>query len=88
MENDHKPLLDPGIHSATIDEVEATCVAPFPADKKRIWLLNRLKIYVEHFSKLDAMFEFWLDGSFVTTKHNPGDIDVTIWFIRLMSTYS
>ncbi len=69
-------LLAPGRHKVTAAEFKATFVEAFPASSTRAplhtrWLRHRAAIlgYVPIVSQ-------WIDGSFVTDKADPGDIDV------------
>jgi len=73
----HFDLLPPGVHEATIDEIYQAFVEG-KSDKRKLlwdrWLAYRTVV----FSLIEVNREF-LDGSFVTSKHNPKDIDVSMW---------
>ena len=62
--------LPPGIHWATWDEI----VASFGATAWRQALLNGLKAALEEFRR-SGCHTFYIDGSFVTEKDDPGDFD-------------
>ncbi|HAL47944.1 MAG: hypothetical protein FI707_12410 [SAR202 cluster bacterium] len=62
--------LPPGIHWATWDEI----VASFGATAWRQALLNGLKAALEEFRRSGCQ-TFYIDGSFVTEKDDPGDFD-------------
>jgi hypothetical protein len=68
--------LPPGRHAATTAEIEAALVDAFPASARRRPLFEQwrtLNAAIEHFV---AIREQWLDGSYVTTKLDPRDVDV------------
>lgn len=68
-------LLPPGVHEATFDEVRSRFGA-FQASDRRVRLFDRLTELVENM-RLSGLFQFLLiDGSFVTTKPAPNDIDL------------
>ena len=69
-------LLAPGRHTVTAAEFKATFVEGFPDSSTRAelytrWLRHRAAI-LGHVPILSQ----WIDGSFVTNKDDPGDIDV------------
>lgn len=68
--------------SATIDELHAVFVAPFPESETRNRLFNEWKKYNRMLrQEIGERFTQWINGSFVTQKLNPKDIDLVI-FIR------
>jgi hypothetical protein len=75
---DHPPLLVAGIHDHTLQELEELTVIPFPNSERRSILFESLKIYIGQFSKFNINIEAWIDGSFVTKKENPDDIDMVV----------
>ncbi|WP_310601463.1 DUF6932 family protein [Desulfobulbus sp.] len=77
---DPEPLFPPGIIDTTIEHIEEMCVANFPGNKMRAYIFQRFLGYIEALRGVNAMFHVWVDGSFVTTKQEPGDIDLFIWF--------
>lgn len=75
-----KPLFQPGIQVVSLGELRRVCVGTFPGNVRRQTLFGLLEKYLVQFTLLHAHFTFWIDGSFVTSKTNPGDIDVVVWF--------
>ena len=75
-----EPLFRPGIQAISLAELRRVCVEAFPGNVRRQTLFGLLEIYLARFALLDAHFTIWIDGSFVTSKANPGDIDVVVWF--------
>lgn len=69
-------LLPPGRH--TLDEAtfEATFVDGFPNSKTRGRLFTRWRRHREALASLIAIETQWIDGSYVTSKEDPGDIDL------------
>jgi hypothetical protein len=64
------PVLPPGIHWATMDEVRVR----FATSPRRVWLYEGLVQVVEVLTNAGCL-RLHLDGSFVTAKENPGDYD-------------
>lgn len=76
---DHKPLFEPGFRDWPIDAIEQrfdeVLVRPFDSPRRR-YLARRFFQLVEDFKKFGVAAEVWVDGSFVTSKLSPGDIDI------------
>lgn len=81
----NEALLPPGVHSATEAEVREALVDKFPTSVTRRpvyqgWQAVRAEVHqrfpVEH---------EYIDGSFVTARMNPDDLDLSVWVdARLM----
>lgn len=69
-------LLPPGKHEATVDEVEAGFVTAFPSSVTRRPLFEQWISVREAISRLVAVEIEWIDGSYVTRKEDPNDIDL------------
>jgi len=69
------PLLQVGWHSPAVAELRRMCVERFPqsATRKRLW--ERLVRILGRVNELGIRSEFWLDGSFMTEKLDPADLD-------------
>ena len=62
---------------STFEAFEGLLVQPFPTHSTRFSLLDGYKRYLERLKTvLNVNFYQWVDGSFVTEKMNPNDIDV------------
>jgi len=61
-----------------VDVLEQLCVTN--QGDHRLYLFGRLCCYLEELARIGAQFEVWVDGSFVTSKTNPSDIDIVIWY--------
>lgn len=68
-------LLPPGLHLADMDEIEERFGKSTP---KRKNLFERLRMFVELAQYCGALRMF-VNGSFVTAKPEPNDVDVAIW---------
>jgi hypothetical protein len=67
--------LPPGMHTATIDEL----LAAFPARTQQRQIFNdSLRRAVEELRHLDPTLIIYVDGSYVTSKAEPNDIDLLI----------
>ena len=64
------PVLPPGIHDASLKEVEAR----FATTPHRAWLFGGFLRVVEELRRAGCGTVF-LDGSFITAKPHPGDFD-------------
>jgi hypothetical protein len=69
--------LPPGIHQATVDEIERR-LARFVVSDRRISLFTRFKQLVAMIRSSGIVDRLVIGGSFVTSKAEPNDIDVVI----------
>jgi hypothetical protein len=76
--HDCEPLLAPGRHYMTLEEIEALCVTQFPGNVRRRNLYFKLEAFVQQFLVAGICCQIWVDGSFLTTKEDPNDLDVTV----------
>jgi hypothetical protein len=76
----YEPLLPKGDHVLTLEEVYSICVEAFhPQNARREKLFLRFTEFIIYFRGLGFKpQEIWIDGSFVTSKPEPGDIDLLI----------
>lgn len=72
------PLLKPGFHALGLDEVRKLCVDAFPASITRARLMTNLENIVSRMDGSGVSGNVWLDGSFVTEKLNPEDVDFVL----------
>jgi len=70
--------LDPGFHDATVADVESTLVNGFPTSNTRRDIFERWQQLRAAIAALVTLREQWLDGSYVTTKVDPGDADIVV----------
>jgi hypothetical protein len=77
--SDFPALLPPGLHTMTLPPLPALAVAPFPQDPRRQDLFDKLSTWSIAVQSADARGILWLDGSFLTQKPGPDDIDCVLW---------
>jgi hypothetical protein len=76
---DFPPLFIPGIHALTLAELQADAVTPFLADARRALLFASFQQWLQKLQALHVQAILWVDGSFVTSKYGPDDIDCIMW---------
>ncbi|MBO0698100.1 MAG: hypothetical protein J2P46_06885 [Zavarzinella sp.] len=75
---DDRGLLPPGVHDATLAEVEAS-FARFQKTDRRLKLFEKLKAYLTELGRTGWPCEVILDGSFVMSLvDEPNDIDLIL----------
>ena len=75
---DDRGLLPPGIHDATLAEVEET-FARFQKSDRRLGLFDKLREYLAALAKTDWAWSVLIDGSFVMPMvDEPNDIDLVL----------
>ncbi len=75
---EYEGLLKPGLTDMSISEMRKLFVEEFDNNKKRSLLLDNFKGILDELSLFGIKFEVWVDGSFVTKKEEPSDIDICI----------
>lgn len=80
---DHPPLLDPGVHIFTLQQLRERFVDPFRQNGRRLELLSRFTMLISRIRDIGIPCDIWLDGSFVTTKEEPDDLDVVVFISRI-----
>lgn len=72
-------MLPPGIHHLTLEEIQRVAVTPFVADARRALLFASFQQWIWKLRALHVEAILWVDGSFVTSKYGPNDIDCIMW---------
>jgi hypothetical protein len=80
MSDDSKSILPAGIHHMTLAEFGLKFVDQFPQSVRRKLIFDKFSQYLNIILNLDIVTELWLNGSFVTEKSEPGDIDAVAFF--------
>ena len=75
---EYPPLLGPGMHEMTLREVRQVCVDDFPLSTSRDDIMTQLEQMFDLFSQNGVACCVWLDGSFMTHKINPCDVDLVV----------
>ncbi|HEX5104318.1 MAG TPA: hypothetical protein VFV87_10935 [Pirellulaceae bacterium] len=74
--NEHG-LLPPGTHDCTLAEIEAR-FGQFQRSDRRCVLFSRLASFIREVGKVEFAIAVVIDGSFVTAKDEPNDIDLVL----------
>src|SRR4051812_16621271 len=72
-------LLPSGVHQGTLDEVKTLLVDGFPSSLQRIRLWESYVAFRTLIRALVPVDHEYLDGSFVTSRPAPKDVDLSIW---------
>jgi hypothetical protein len=75
---DYPPLLGPGRHIMTMEEARRLIVERFPGNLHRAALFALLEQFVSDILEVGIPCEVWVNGSLVTEKEQPADVDVTV----------
>lgn len=76
---DFPPIINSGIHKLSMTELEQMAVLAFPSDVKRTTLFYQFSSWTSQLSSLGLTGTLWLDGSFLTKKPYPNDIDCVLF---------
>lgn len=74
----HEPLFGPGKHPMSLNDFYKQTVYPFMPNNVREKLFGELAGFIEGLSETGLVCEVWVDGSFLSNKEEPGDIDLTV----------
>lgn len=72
------PLLDAGFHVMTLADLRSRCVTAFPLSKTRSQIMDGLEKLVELLRSEAIIGDLWVDGSFLTQKLDPEDVDLVV----------
>lgn len=72
------PLLPPGRHEMSMVDLRQLCVERFPTSQARAPLFAALEQLARDLAAAVGCCELWIDGSFVTDKGEPDDIDLHV----------
>jgi hypothetical protein len=75
-----KPILAAGIHYMTLEDFRLQFVDRFPHSIRRRLIFDKFSQFLEYILSESFVTELWLNGSFVTEKPEPGDIDAVVFF--------
>jgi hypothetical protein len=78
-EKDEFPALLPsGFHTLDVDDRRRLCVDDFPSSATRPIIMANLERLIVQIDKCGITGEIWIDGSFMTEKLNPDDVDIAL----------
>src|SRR5688500_8482129 len=72
------PLLPDGFHPMTLADLRALCVSSRGPSLTRARIVEGLDDLVGRLVRAAVLGEVWIDGSFVTEKVDPEDVDILI----------
>lgn len=76
---EYPPLLDIGFHPKTLAELRILCVDGFNGKSNtRHEVMCGLEEVVEKLIEKSIVGNIWVDGSFVTQKNDPNDVDMLL----------
>jgi hypothetical protein len=75
---DFPPLLAPGRHVMSLPELRALCVTNFALSTSREQLMRSVEALCTAVSTALISSEIWVDGSFLTQKMDPADVDLVV----------
>lgn len=73
--DEYPPLLPPGFHKMSHKDLEKIVVGAFPLSKRRGALWTSLTFVLDALRDLKIPCDVWVDGSFLTKKIDPCDVD-------------
>ena len=73
-------LLEAGIHKMSLEDFKIRFVSSFSYSKTRSRIYNNLVSWCKDLVKNYHIYEIWIDGSYVTEKINPNDVDCVVFF--------
>lgn len=73
------PLLSVGFHPMSIQDVRTLCVDSFPLSKRRSDVMKGLEQILSLLVDARVIADIWLDGSFLTHKVDPDDVDFIVY---------
>ena len=72
------PLLEIGRHVMSVGELRKLCVDSFPLSATRPLVMDGLERVISRLSNDGIEGEVWVNGSFLTEKVNPDDVDIVL----------
>ena len=78
FKSEFPPLLVDGLHPLTMAALRQLCLANFQASMTRPAIMQGLEDAIETLVEARIGGELWIDGSFLTEKIDPEDVDVTL----------
>lgn len=80
LEFNDEGLIRPGIHECGINELYETFVENFKTSQRRDIIFKSLIKFLQQLISHYDLQEVWIDGSYVTNKINPNDVDIVLFF--------
>jgi hypothetical protein len=77
-QKEYPPLWPAGFHYMTVSAMRRRCVDAFPLSSTRVAIVDGLTAVTGRLVNSWVVGELWVDGSFVTEKIDPQDVDVVL----------
>ncbi len=77
--SEYPAILPPSLKKMTLGELKQICVDDFPSSKTRKNLFDQLVIIIKELNNKTIKGDIWIDGSFLTQKIDPNDIDILLY---------
>ncbi len=92
MEFNQDGVLIAGLHECNFSILKDIFVEKFETSQTRKKIFEQFVLWVKQLTQDYQIYEIWIDGSFVTNKVNPNDIDVVVFahaddYLRLYSQW-
>jgi len=71
--------LDPGLHNMSLAQIEVAFVTAFPHSSTRKTIIAGYRKHSAEIEAIASTFEQFLNGSFVTNKNDPSDVDLVVF---------
>lgn len=75
---EYPALLPQGLHPISTRALQRMCVGAFPLSQTRESIMRGLDCIVERLESAGFEGELWLNGSFLTEKIDPQDVDIVL----------
>ena len=75
------PLLAAGLHEMLLPAIRQLCIDAFPLSATRAGLMAAIEAICNSLSTALIHASVWIDGSFMTQKIDPADIDLAVRFL-------
>lgn len=79
MDFDTNGRLPAGLHNYNVEEFLSQFVEGFPTSLRRKPIFDSMVSFFKDLMPTGVPYEFWVDGSYATTKVNPNDADIVIF---------
>lgn len=77
--SEYPGLLPLGWHQKSMAELRKVCVDRFPLSSTRDMIMGGLEDIVNKLRSHNLVGDLWVNGSFMTEKINPNDVDVVLF---------
>jgi hypothetical protein len=72
--------LNPGIHTYKVNDFQSQFVTGFPNSVSRQSIFSNFDIWISQLNKILPPRFIWLDGSYLTKKIDPKDMDLIVFY--------